>query len=154
MRFKRYAALLKEVNRVTVFASSVMFFAGVYDVLHGKYEMLLVAFATAIVSTLLWYTLTAVIAQEQGGALKDEIVMDETQAELYAKSGNIVILWEDVIFFRSVVPYYGIRETIIIDKYGKRISFTSSNRLDKQIFALRPELKRVFEKRFTNEESY
>ena len=151
MRFKRYAALLKELNRVTVGVCVLESFAVIGGMI---FEVMLLILATAIVCTLLCYASTAVVAQGDDGSLKDEIVLDETQAELHAKSGNIVILWEDVIFFRSVIPVRGIQESIIIDKYGKRISFTSSNRLDKQIFALRPELKRVFEKRFTNEESY
>ena len=137
MQFKRYQALFKDT--AIIFGLCLVIVALMGEIIY--------TLVFAVVLTVLnYFAISALAKATDNGSLNDYISMNDNQVELHCKDKTVVIQWNDVISYKRIRPIRGaMLQEIIIDKYGTRISFATSNRQDKKIFALRPELEEVFQ---------
>ena len=140
MQFKRYGVVIKDAIICLSFPLIVVALMG------------LVLYALAgwvIVMAVTWFAVSD-LAETNGGTLNDYVVITDDQVELHCKGKGkdkgkdktVVIQWDDVIAYKRFRPIRGVMlKAIIVDKYGAKISYATSYKRDKKIFAIRPELK-------------
>lgn len=145
MRFKRCSSWVREFNLIILLSLLPLLLLGLNRVFVDKdYELFIVSLAGFCILFFGSHVLILLLVKSVfGGSPNDYIVITDNDIELFTEKETVCIKWEDVSCYRRIKPIRGTQSSVIIDKYGKRISFASTNRLDKRIFAMRPELKEV-----------
>ena len=136
MQFKRYNIIIKD-------AITWLSFAPIILALLGGIMYALACMVIIIATT--WFGVAG-IAHDEGGSLNDYVIITDDQVELHCKgkgkNKTIVIQWDDVVAYKRITSVLGGNfKSIIVDKYGTKISYATSYKRDKKIFAIRPELK-------------
>ena len=138
MQFKRYGAPIKDTITVLLFCPIVLALLG----------GIMYALACAVIIIAMTFFSAASYAGLDGGTLNDYVVITDDQVELHCKgkgkNKTIVIQWDDVVAYKRITSVLGGNfKSIIVDKYGTKISYATSYKRDKKIFAIRPELKNL-----------
>ena len=140
MQFKRYNIIIKD-------AITWLSFAPIILALLGGIMYALACMVIIIATT--WFGVAG-IAHDEGGSLNDYVIITDDQVELHCKGKGkdkgkdktVVIQWDDVVAYKRIKPIKSAMiKAIIVDKYGAKISYATSYKRDKKIFAIRPELK-------------
>ena len=143
MQFKRYEAWTKGLNLIVWLCCLIVVALGVrIAIIQGDFTFFLISIAVSCLSSL-WVFVSARLAARavDKGSLKDYLIVNEKEIMLFSKSETTCIYWEDATSYKVIKPYRGLQTAIIRDSSGKRISFGSSDRIDKRIIKICPELK-------------
>ena len=143
MRFRRYGAWIKSYMVLFFACFFLLFFFAIRKiVISNEYKILFIAIAVSIVSSLwLFLSIMTIARTADCGSLRDYLFISNNNIMLYSKSQNVCIYWEYVTIYKVIKPYRGLQTTIICDSKGNKISFGSSDRLDKKIISFYPEIQ-------------
>ena len=142
MQFKRYNVVIRDMIICLSFPTVVVALMG---------ETLYALAGWVIAMAMTWSAVSG-IAQAEGGSLNDYVIITDDQVELHCKGKGkdkgkdktVVIHWDDVVAYKRIKPIKSAMiKAIIVDKYGAKISYATSYKRDKKIFAIRPELKNL-----------
>ena len=143
MQFKRYEAWTKGLNLIVWLCCLIVVALGVrIAIIQGDFTFFLISIAVSCLSSL-WVFVSARLAARavDKGSLKDYLIVNEKEIMLFSKSETTCIYWEDATSYKVIKPYRGLQTTIICDSKGNKISFGSSDRLDKKIISFYPEIQ-------------